>query len=503
MVSNTNQNNMKKAVLLFAILITSNLTKAQSYSFFDHYNFGWYIQYMENFVELQDGNILTCTRLFNMDDVGHPTTEHGYYFLKLNRNNASIMDSVFLPDNYTNHYLLEPHPSQEGYLFINQVYDSITGSNFMKIRHLNNDLIFEDETCVPLTDTVYGGTDHFLLEKESFIMMSGNGHGSHIFQRFGLDGTLKDRVVYPDSVCPYNESREIKVWKSDPKEYVFTGYKGSTQHCSFYVLDSLLNLKETIALEHTPQYPNVWFQHAGSNRVEALDESTYLLATPFNKYYASDPRHQRGVQVTKRDKATHANLKTVYFPFQVVSGGMTSASPYVVDVRQTEDGYIYIAYGDFAEYNNFSVALLDSELNILWQNYYLNLIDGDYAKRMKLLNDGGLGIIGYNLPYLFSESSYCVFALFVNNDYDGLEEQGFVVRPYAYYPNPAQNELHLHYSPDVTPTQIELYDLQGRLVRSQRNGLESLNLQGLAAGTYTMRVTLEGGKVFSDKVVKE
>ena len=63
--------------------------------------------------------------------------------------------------------------------------------------------------------------------------------------------------------------------------------------------------------------------------------------------------------------------------------------------------------------------------------------------------------------------------------------------------------LHLQYSPDVTPKSIELYDLKGRLVRTQRNGLESLNLQGLASGTYTMRVMLEDGKVFSDKVVKE
>ena len=84
-----------------------------------------------------------------------------------------------------------------------------------------------------------------------------------------------------------------------------------------------------------------------------------------------------------------------------------------------------------------------------------------------------------------------------------MEEQGVFIRPYAYYPNPAQDELHLHFSPDVTPTQIDLYDLQGRLVHTQRNGLESLNLQGLAAGTYTMRVTLEGGKAFTDKVVKE
>ena len=77
------------------------------------------------------------------------------------------------------------------------------------------------------------------------------------------------------------------------------------------------------------------------------------------------------------------------------------------------------------------------------------------------------------------------------------------IRPYMFYPNPTQTELHLQYSPDIQPKQIELYDLQGRLVRSQSKGLESLNMAGLPAGTYTMRVMLEDGKVFSDKVVKE
>jgi hypothetical protein len=33
--------------------------------------------------------------------------------------------------------------------------------------------------------------------------------------------------------------------------------------------------------------------------------------------------------------------------------------------------------------------------------------------------------------------------------------------------------------------------------------LESISLQGLSAGTYTMRVVLDDGKAFSDKVMKE
>jgi hypothetical protein len=71
------------------------------------------------------------------------------------------------------------------------------------------------------------------------------------------------------------------------------------------------------------------------------------------------------------------------------------------------------------------------------------------------------------------------------------------------FPNPAQDQLRLQYSPDVQPTRVELYDLQGRLVRSQGSAFETFNLGSLPTGTYTLRVTMEDGQVFSDKVVKE
>jgi hypothetical protein len=82
-------------------------------------------------------------------------------------------------------------------------------------------------------------------------------------------------------------------------------------------------------------------------------------------------------------------------------------------------------------------------------------------------------------------------------------ENGMAIRPYMFYPNPAQDQLRLQYSPDVQPKQIELYDLQGRLVRSQGNAFETFDLGSLPTGTYTLRVAMEDGQVFSDKVVKE
>ena len=152
---------------------------------------------------------------------------------------------------------------------------------------------------------------------------------------------------------------------------------------------------------------------------------------------------------------------------------------------------------------NITLTKTDEHFNVVWQRSFSHPTRFLQATSLIATNDGGCLIVGGAFDY--SCNHYDLFVLKVNPD-GYLDTDEIIVqnvRSYEYWPNPAQDELHLHYSPDVKPTQIELYDLQGRLVRTQRTGLESLNLQGLSAGTYTMRVTLEGGKVFSDKVVKE
>ena len=106
--------------------------------------------------------------------------------------------------------------------------------------------------------------------------------------------------------------------------------------------------------------------------------------------------------------------------------------------------------------------------------------------------------------WLFSLSIAGIFHFFLTDDGLTTVQEGNVdIRPYAFYPNPAQDQLHLQYSPDVQPRKIEFYDLQNHLVRMQNSGLESVDMQSLSAGQYLMKVTLEDGKVYSDKVVKQ
>ena len=61
----------------------------------------------------------------------------------------------------------------------------------------------------------------------------------------------------------------------------------------------------------------------------------------------------------------------------------------------------------------------------------------------------------------------------------------------------------MEFSPDVTPRQVELYDIQGRLVGIQNNGFESVEMGQLPSGFYTMRIIMEDGANYSEKVVKQ
>jgi hypothetical protein len=158
--------------------------------------------------------------------------------------------------------------------------------------------------------------------------------------------------------------------------------------------------------------------------------------------------------------------------------------------------------------NTLTITKLTDDFEILWQRSYT--VPEVYLEAHHLLatiDDGCLvtGAItrGCNLPYSFGVREEW-FALKLNADGTvGTSEDNLVVRPYACYPNPTHDVLHLQYSPDVQPKQIELYDLQGRLMRTQSKAFESIDMSQLPTGTYTMRVTLEDGKVYSDKVVKE
>ena len=175
------------------------------------------------------------------------------------------------------------------------------------------------------------------------------------------------------------------------------------------------------------------------------------------------------------------------------------------------DGTVYFMYKEEGyPKESIVVVKMDANLNMEWKHFYktsnialsemypfLILYEDEQGEEKGIAWIGG----GTNTDTNLVGLTY----LFLNHDgpVNGVNEGGIEVRPYTYYPNPVKEQLQMQFSPDVQPTQVELYDLQGRLVRTQNKALESINMSQLPTGTYTMRVTLEDGKTYTDKVVKE
>lgn len=169
-------------------------------------------------------------------------------------------------------------------------------------------------------------------------------------------------------------------------------------------------------------------------------------------------------------------------------------------------GYDYI--------NSLVVTKMDIEGNIIWQRYW-NRYYPEYDMKVydsncvTTLSDGGCLVSGYcyysdiNGSNRYGSPPEIFLLKFFANGTFSTPEMEEHIRPYAFWPNPAKDVLQMKYSPDMQPSQVELYDMEGCLVCTQHSGLEQIKMQDLATGNYLMRVTMKNGKVFTDKVIKE
>ncbi len=71
------------------------------------------------------------------------------------------------------------------------------------------------------------------------------------------------------------------------------------------------------------------------------------------------------------------------------------------------------------------------------------------------------------------------------------------------YPNPASGSISVSVNSGAEIESVSLFDISGRLVKAQQSGFGSIDISCLATGMYVMKVTLDDGKVFEEKIVKK
>ena len=280
------------------------------------------------------------------------------------------------------------------------------------------------------------------------------------------------------------------------------GYRVS----STFESDSLILLQEN----RFPWEDNCTVSIVGVDALTSarLNDSTIIMASPMNKYHTGGSDGTWAVGPMIMDLDYHLMKADVQDAMNFDTMERTIAMHPVV----IKDDHLFLCYTrGLQTWSAFErpytvLCKYDTDLNLIWKRWYH---DPErkylyYAYDMKATNDNGVLITGSCCEPLDFKRKMMLYALKV--DADGLlslPEAKMQVRPYCFYPNPVKEQMHMEFSPDVQPAQVELYDLQGRLVRLQRNAFEQIDISSLSVGTYLVRVTLKDGQVFSDKVVKE
>ena len=508
---------MKKHLFLFALLMCAVLAKAQDYTYDSIVNIdlGFYGFDVRNLLELRDGSIVSYSPFYVIDENGHYVEDFGDVLVKVSPNpNATFVDSTLMANDYANHCLLERNPQGEDNLFVRVARDFEHLKTNLLIRYFDDQLNYDEvsDIVVPLEDTLILNAEKYLLEDdENIIVWYALGTGQEVVPitpvmvRVGLDGTIKDRVELPDTLMGRYSTcwNNLVVYNDSPREYAWsqTEHENAYPSFGFFVVDSLFQLKEYVKVEE--EFAPGYIMDYSGEKMLPWDENSYMIASRFKSV---TNQKDNGVRITKYDKLSHENLGSVRFatfpqsPYDVfVSCGIPA------DLKKSADGSLYFAYQTSDPFVRYyvGVAKLDSDLNVLWQRYCLNLSDGHMPNMILSLEEGGLVVSGYEKGAIGGGASPTLFYLFFHEDGTGFPETETYVRPYLFYPNPVADEIHLQFSPDAKPLRIDLYDLNGHLLHSQGNGLDRIDMKGLPIGIFTMRVTLEGGRVYSDKVMKK
>lgn len=446
----------------------------------------------------------------------------GNMFYKISNTNYTITDSLFVED--TNPLILLSHNTQgSGNIGVSFNYHEDCDSTFLNICHFTEDdfhVNHDEDVVVPICEGLVLDADGIVDCSGDIIIMYFKEKPGYIYDiylaRIDLDGTLKHQELFFENNM-YGIS-SLKVLKELPLQY-FVWKRTNDIPFNFivYTIDSLFHKNPVILNTRLneeiiyPNIPNVTVNETlsinGDTEVIPIGGNDILVAAQYVYDTTGHPMTEEyGVAVAKYDLRT-MELKD-YIVFNDFSGSNKTAE--CLGLKTMTDGTVYFIYKeDGYPAGGFVTVKMDTNLNVEWKRFCKTddiilypKLNHPILYKNEQGQEEGIAWIGYGKKTSCDNEG--IICLFLNHDGTvSVNESNNIIRPYAFYPNPVKSKLQIQYSPDVQPTQIELYDLQGRLVCKQSKTFEFIDMSQLPTGTYTMRVCMQEGTAYSDKVVKE
>ena len=518
---------MKKVITLILIIMWTTIFEVRSQNsnlevlpFKDMGHYGINIADIHDLMQQRNGEIIVdLYSAYSDDPHGYDAEILGHLVYKLTTS-LNFVDSLFIPDSLAPEYLYAKDPRGEGNIRVGLELDG-NGNTLLRISHFDDDYLDIDvgqDIVAPFCEgEVYDYPFSYLFDSQNNIILKYYKEiGADVYEghiaRYNVQGELINEALIPEN---QNFITTMEVFKESPLEYI-QWRKGGGGHLNLFVIDSLFQLKNTYVVNkmlfEDPQndiqeYFN--FTSSNSNSTFVIPDGEDILVAAYYTRQDHWALTECGVAAGRYNLRTMQRKALAQFNDYP---GYAQAKCY--GFKKLRDGSTYLLYREEGMPVKYwmTVVKMDADLNVEWKRY-CETPDGmtlatPYGTALSEMiedeegNEIGFVVAGWSTFEGVPEEGF-FFAILTHDGIPASVKEGIEVRPYMFYPNPTQDQLRLQYSPDVQPKQIELYDLQGRLVRSQGSAFESFDMGQLPTGTYTMRVIMDDGQVFTDKVVKE
>ena len=457
-----------------------------------------------NLFENNDGTLLFRTMMCTPY-----TYENWQHLLYKTTPEGEVIDSLTIDAVGDWSYMFRNPLATDSYILTDDIKtynetDSIVSAVF-RMFFIDENLNLNDEIIVPVIQFPFGFYEFFSFDiwfidtQNDFILSFWTDNIFHLI-RIGLDGTIKTShettEIYAynynalppqpngDTTLLYSELGFGMLNESPLTYYKLGSYKPSSGAYPIFgfVFDADFNLIETRLFD---QYDEGFaFDGGNSEHILPFDENSYLTATQIT----SISQKTSGIGLAKYDINHNQICVSPLF-------GTNNSFPYQTEI--VNGSTIYQLY-DRESQRKLALARLDGELNLNW-DFILPINQMMWGYCMTVLKNGDIIAGGI----CRKSNRYCASFVTLHDDYDSTPEMTSVERPFTLYPNPVKDQLNLTFTEGTKPESLNLFDLQGRIVGTKCNGLESIDMSALSAGVYMLRITMKDGASYYEKVIKE
>ena len=134
-------------------------------------------------------------------------------------------------------------------------------------------------------------------------------------------------------------------------------------------------------------------------------------------------------------------------------------------------------------------------------NEYGMPLSEDYMKSEDFVNALNVDETVFMMDLSNENNGYPVFA----NKSPLFYEENNVNSEISVYPNPAKDYIKLEFSDGSDCQSIEIYSIDGRLVETfpETSHQTTIDISGLHAGMYIMKIRMADGREYAERIVKE